>query len=48
MSLEQTQGRSFDEGSDLFSLGTMPYPMLTGKMPFEGANALAAIVPTTN
>ncbi len=43
MSPEQAQGRPVDERSDLFSLGTMMYRMLTGKLPFAGTNALATI-----
>ncbi|MEM7313425.1 MAG: protein kinase, partial [Planctomycetota bacterium] len=44
MSPEQAQGRSVDERSDLFSLGTVMYRMLTGEVPFTGKNALATIL----
>jgi|GEM_PF-3222814 len=43
MSPEQAQGRSVDTRTDLFSLGSMMYRMLTGHVPFEGGNALATI-----
>ncbi|MGA8147963.1 MAG: serine/threonine-protein kinase [Gallionellaceae bacterium] len=39
MSPEQILNRSVDARSDLFSLGTMLFRMLTGKMPFSGDNA---------
>ena len=43
MSPEQVQGRPLDRRSDLFSLGTVMYEMLTHKVPFEG-ETLASVV----
>ncbi|HEX4965460.1 MAG TPA: serine/threonine-protein kinase [Thermoanaerobaculia bacterium] len=39
MSPEQIQGKPLDGRSDQFSLGVLLYRMLTGKLPFDGANA---------
>jgi serine/threonine-protein kinase len=43
MSPEQISGQKVDGRSDVFSLGTMLYQLLTGKLPFSGEN-LAALM----
>jgi non-specific serine/threonine protein kinase len=37
---EQLRGQPADQRSDIFSLGVLCYEMVTGRKPFEGANAL--------
>ncbi len=44
MSPEQTQGKSIDGRSDLYSLGILFYEMLTGERPYQGKNAMALAV----
>ncbi len=43
MAPEQARGESVNERADIFSFGVILFQMLTGKLPFAGANAIAVL-----
>jgi eukaryotic-like serine/threonine-protein kinase len=43
VSPEQIRGKRGDARSDLYAFGVMLYEMLTGELPFQGANPIAAM-----
>lgn len=43
MSPDQALGLPFDERSELYSFGCVMYQVLTGRLPFDGANALVIL-----
>ena len=48
MSPEQTRGEEVDAASDVWALGVMFHEMLTGRLPFQGAHAVAVMASVLN
>lgn len=48
MAPEQSRGQKVDARSDLFSLGCVLYRMCTGRMAFNGADAIATLLAVAN
>lgn len=48
MSPEQARGEAVDERSDIFSLGTMIYELITGKLPYPVTDTISALFHIVN
>ena len=48
MAPEQVLGQELDRRVDIYAMGVMTFEMMTGRMPFEGANPVEVAIATVN